>query len=278
MMLTYIAVFLIILVTLILAFGLPAVLKKADDGAGVFEGALNNRFVFFDLKKYFIIYFVLLIVILLVLLAIGFKPLVTIVVMVVLILGPIVAYKIFLKRRMTSFEKQLPDGLQMIAGALRAGSSLSAALLQLSTEFPAPLSQEISLVVREQKLGLNIDLCLQNLAERMPLNSVILTVSTIRIANETGGELAESLARTANTLRLIEQAEGKIAALTSQGKMQAWVVGLMPVSLIVVLDKMEPEAMGQLWTTKEGWLALAMIVTLEFLGIYVIRKIVNIDV
>lgn len=277
-MLTYIAVFVIILVTLILAFGLPTVLKKADDGAGAFEGALNDRFVFFDLKKYFIIYLVLLILILCILLAIGFKPLVTIVVMGILILGPLVAYKTFLKRRITSFEKQLPDGLQMIAGALRAGSSLSAALLQLSTEFPPPLSQEISLVVREQKLGLNIDLCLQNLAERMPLNSVILTVSTIRIANETGGELAESLARTANTLRLIEQAEGKIAALTSQGKMQAWVVGLMPVSLIVVLDKMEPEAMGQLWTTKEGWLALAMIVVLEFLGIYVIRKIVNIDV
>jgi len=278
MMLTYIAVFVIILVTLILAFGLPTVLKKADDGAGAFEGALNDRFVFFDLKKYFIIYLVLLILILCILLVIGFKPLVTIVVMGILILGPLVAYKTFLKRRITSFEKQLPDGLQMIAGALRAGSSLSAALLQLSTEFPPPLSQEISLVVREQKLGLNIDLCLQNLAERMPLNSVILTVSTIRIANETGGELAESLARTANTLRLIEQAEGKIAALTSQGKMQAWVVGLMPVSLIVVLDKMEPEAMGQLWTTKEGWLALAMIVVLEFLGIYVIRKIVNIDV
>jgi len=277
-MLTYIAVFVIILVTLILAFGLPTVLKKADDGAGAFEGALNDRFVFFDLKKYFIIYLVLLILILCILLVIGFKPLVTIVVMGILILGPLVAYKTFLKRRITSFEKQLPDGLQMIAGALRAGSSLSAALLQLSTEFPPPLSQEISLVVREQKLGLNIDLCLQNLAERMPLNSVILTVSTIRIANETGGELAESLARTANTLRLIEQAEGKIAALTSQGKMQAWVVGLMPVSLIVVLDKMEPEAMGQLWTTKEGWLALAMIVVLEFLGIYVIRKIVNIDV
>ena len=278
MMLTYIAVFVIILVTLILAFGLPTVLKKADDGAGAFEGALNDRFIFFDLKKYFIIYLVLLILILCILLVIGFKPLVTIVVMGVLILGPLVAYKTFLKRRITSFEKQLPDGLQMIAGALRAGSSLSAALLQLSTEFPPPLSQEISLVVREQKLGLNMDLCLQNLAERMPLNSVILTVSTIRIANETGGELAESLARTANTLRLIEQAEGKIAALTSQGKMQAWVVGLMPVSLIVVLEKMEPEAMGQLWTTKEGWLALAMIVVLEFLGIYVIRKIVNIDV
>jgi len=277
-MLTYIAVFVIILVTLILAFGLPTVLKKADDGAGAFEGALNDRFIFFDLKKYFIIYLVLLILILCILLVIGFKPLVTIVVMGVLILGPLVAYKTFLKRRITSFEKQLPDGLQMIAGALRAGSSLSAALLQLSTEFPPPLSQEISLVVREQKLGLNMDLCLQNLAERMPLNSVILTVSTIRIANETGGELAESLARTANTLRLIEQAEGKIAALTSQGKMQAWVVGLMPVSLIVVLEKMEPEAMGQLWTTKEGWLALAMIVVLEFLGIYVIRKIVNIDV
>lgn len=182
------------------------------------------------------------------------------------------------KKRIQQFEKQFPDGLNLLAGALRAGNSFSAALAQLAQEFPAPLSQEFSLVVREQKMGLSTDVALQNFAVRMPLNSVILTVSTIRIANETGGELAGALSKVAQTLRSIEQAEGKIQALTAQGKMQAWVVGLMPVFLIFILDKMEPEAMGQLWTTTAGWIALAGIVTFEFFGIMVIRKIVNIDV
>jgi tight adherence protein B len=182
------------------------------------------------------------------------------------------------KKRIDQFEKQFPDGLNLLAGALRAGNSFSAALAQLAQEFPAPLSEEFSLMVREQKMGLSTDVALQNFALRMPLNSVILTVSTIRIANETGGELAGALSKVAQTLRSIEQAEGKIKALTAQGKMQAWVVGLMPVFLIFILDKMEPEAMGQLWTTTAGWIALAGIIIFEFFGILVIRKIVNIDV
>lgn len=182
------------------------------------------------------------------------------------------------KKRIAQFEKQFPDGLNLLAGALRAGNSFSAALAQLAQEFPAPLSEEFSLMVREQKMGLSTDAALQNFSLRMPLNSVILTVSTIRVANETGGELAGALSKVAQTLRSIEQAEGKIKALTAQGKMQAWVVGLMPVFLIFILDKMEPEAMGQLWTTTAGWIALAGIVIFEFLGIVVIRKIVNIDV
>lgn len=95
---------------------------------------------------------------------------------------------------------------------------------------------------------------------------------------QTGGELSDALNNIAKTLRNIEQAEGKIKALTAQGKMQAWVVGLMPVVLMLVLHKMEPEAMSELWSTQVGYMALGAIAILEFLGIIFIKKIVNIDV
>ena len=100
----------------------------------------------------------------------------------------------------------------------------------------------------------------------------------MRIAIETGGGLAETLERTGHTIRNRLQIEGKIVALTAQGKLQAWVVGLLPVLLMLVLDWMEPAAMAMLWHTRIGWATLCIIGLLEITGIYVIRKIIAIDV
>lgn len=191
---------------------------------------------------------------------------------------PQLVYLRIRRKRRERFEAQLPDAIMALAGALKAGSSLNSGLMQLAQEAHPPLSQEIELIVREQRLGVSLDTALGNLAMRMPLPAVVLLVSTIRIAAETGGELAEALSRTAMTLRSIAQAEGKISALTAQGRMQAWVVGLLPVLLMYVLAKMEPEAMAKLWTTPLGWGALGVMTFLEGMGIWLIRRIVAIDV
>jgi tight adherence protein B len=103
-------------------------------------------------------------------------------------------------------------------------------------------------------------------------------VSAMRIASETGGGLAETLERTSFTIRSRLQMEGKIGALTAQGKLQAWVVGLLPMVLMAILNKMEPEAMSMLWHTRVGWATLAVIAIFECMGVYVIRKIIAIDV
>ena len=98
---------------------------------------------------------------------------------------------------------------------------------------------------------------LSHLLHRIPTQSTTLVVSAMRIASETGGGLAETLERTAHTIRHRLQMEGKIRALTAQGKLQAWVVSLLPVLLMLVLDRMEPEAMHYLWHTRLGWVTLA---------------------
>jgi tight adherence protein B len=191
---------------------------------------------------------------------------------------PRVLYGWLRRRRLRKFEEQLPDALMMLSGALRAGLSLNSAMSQLVVEAQAPLAQEFTLMLREQRLGVTIEQSLNGLVRRVPTQTTVLTVSAMRIASETGGGLAEMLERTANTVRSRLQIEGKIAALTAQGKMQAWVVGLLPVALMLILDKMEPAAMSVLWHSPMGWGALAVIGLLECLGIYVIRKIVAIDV
>lgn len=191
---------------------------------------------------------------------------------------PRLLYAWMRKRRLLKFEEQLPDALMMLAGGMRAGAGLSSALNQLVAEARAPLVQEFSLMLREQRLGVSLEQSLNNLGRRMPTQTTTLVVSAMRIAVETGGGLAETLERTSHTIRSRLQMEGKIRALTAQGKMQAWVVGLLPLFLMFILNKMEPEAMSELWHTPLGWGVLAVIAFLEFMGVYVVRKIVTIDV
>jgi tight adherence protein B len=195
-----------------------------------------------------------------------------------LALLPRLLYAAMRRRRMQKFEQQLPDALMMLAGGLRAGLGLSAAMQQLVAEAHAPLAQEFMLMLREQRLGVTLEQSLNNLARRMPTQTTVLVVSAMRIASDTGGGLAETLERTANTIRSRLQMEGKIAALTAQGKLQAWVVSLLPVLLMLVLDRMEPESMAYLWHTRIGWATLAAIIVLEALGVYVISRIIAIDV
>jgi tight adherence protein B len=193
-------------------------------------------------------------------------------------LGPRVVLRWMRRRRVEKLEQQLPDALQMLSGGLKAGVSLSQAIQQLVLEASAPISQEFDLVLREQRLGVSMDEALENLHARVPLQSMTLTVSAMRIAGETGGQLAETLERAAQTLRQKLAMEGKIRALTSQGKLQAWVVGALPLFLMLVLNRMEPTAMGMMFHTRMGWATLAVIGLFEFFGIIVIRKIVDIDV
>ncbi len=182
------------------------------------------------------------------------------------------------RRRLDSIEQQLPDALLIVAGGLRAGTSLSSALQQFVKESRPPITQEFSLVLREQRLGVSLDQALSSLDSRVPLQGMTLAVSAMRIASETGGGLAEALERTSETLRAKLAMEGKIRALTSQGKLQAIVVGLLPVVLILALLRMEPVDMGKLFTTQIGWAVLVIVAILEILGVLLIRKIVAIDV
>ncbi|WP_323141951.1 type II secretion system F family protein [Massilia phyllosphaerae] len=192
--------------------------------------------------------------------------------------SPRVLYAQLRARRLRQFEEQLPDALMMLAGGMRAGAGFGSALAQLVQEAPAPLGQEFSLMLREQRIGVTLEQSLNNLAHRIPTQTTVLVVSAMRIAAETGGGLAETLERTAGTIRSRLQMEGKIRALTAQGKLQAWVVGLLPVGLALVLGKMEPAAMDMLWHTRVGWAVLAVLAVLEAMGVYVIRKIIAIDV
>ncbi len=191
---------------------------------------------------------------------------------------PFYIYRQIRKRRLKAFEKQLPDALTMIAGGLKAGASINMALESLVKEQPAPLSQEFQLFLREQRIGVDFGRSLQNMEQRLPIPDFQMFASALRIAREIGGNLAEILERLSDTLRRKATMEGKIDALTSQGRMQGYVMTGLPVLLGGLLYLLEPEAMSKLFTTKEGWITLAVVITMEVVGYIFISKITAIDV
>jgi len=182
------------------------------------------------------------------------------------------------RNRRRRFDEQLPDLLLSLAGALRAGSGLQAALRHIVAQSPAPLSQEFGLMLREQRMGLGFEQALAQLYRRMPSEGVGLVAASLNVAAHSGGNLAETLERIAATLRARQHLLGRVRALTSQGRLQAWVMACLPILLAGVLDRLDPEAMALLWRHPAGWAVLAVIAVLETAGILFIRRIVDIQV
>jgi len=191
---------------------------------------------------------------------------------------PRLTWAVMRRRRRMRLTVQLPDGMNMMAGALRAGASMQMALNLVVAEAPAPMSQEFSLLLREQRLGLALEDSLRGMQQRLEMEEIDLFVSALTIAKEVGGNLSEILERLAATLRQKATMEGKIRALTSQGKLQGIIVGLLPVFLAGALYVMDPDAMLPLFTTIYGWGVLAVVFVMLLLGAFFIKKIVTIDV
>lgn len=197
---------------------------------------------------------------------------------IVMAILPWMAYRMLQQRRLKKFEEQLPDAFMMISSSLQAGTSLNMALEGLVKEQPAPLSQEFELLIRQQRIGVDLETGLNNMEKRMPSPDFIIATSAIKIAREVGGNLIEVMETLAQTLRRKSAMEGKIESLTAQGKLQGKVMTGLPILLGLILMQMEPEAMGKLFTTPAGWATLSVIIVMEFLGYLVIRKITTIDV
>ncbi|WP_028228435.1 type II secretion system F family protein [Paraburkholderia ferrariae] len=194
------------------------------------------------------------------------------------LVAPRVIVRRIQSRRLHQIEKQLPDALLMVSSALRAGASFPVALESAAQESRPPISQELALLIREIRLGVDMGDALTHMEKRIPMQDFLMATAAISISREVGGNLAETLETVARTLRDKQQMEGKIRSLTAQGKAQGWVMTLLPVFLMVVLSHMEPTAMAPLFNKPIGWATLAVIAVMEFLGYKAINKITNIDV
>ena len=181
-------------------------------------------------------------------------------------------------RRFKQLEKQLPDALLMITGAMSAGASVNIAIESMIKEQRPPIAQEFELMMRELRIGVDFDTALKNMEKRNPIADFALVISALRISREVGGNLAEILNSLADTLREKQTMEGKIASLTAQGKIQGVVMTALPLLVMFGLTQIEPVAMAPLFTTWPGWLTLTVIGVMEVMGYFFIQRITAIDV
>ncbi len=193
------------------------------------------------------------------------------------LLAPRLVLRRLKARRVRRFDEQLPELVQALVGALRAGSGLQPALRHIVSRSPPPLSQEFGLLLREQRMGVGFQEALVQLRARMPTEACGLVVSALGVAAQSGGGLSDTLEGIAQTLRARHHWQGRVRALTAQGRLQSWIMAGLPLAMIVALHRLEPEAMALLWTTVPGWIVLAVILVLEAVGVMLIQRIMAID-
>ncbi len=242
------------------------------------ESNLRKLFLFADTRKLLLLYVAAFLLIPLALAVMGGGAIVVVISVVVLIVAPRVAFAQLAARRRTRINARLPDALAQIAGAMKAGSTFSMSIQSFVEEDRGPLGQELSLLLREQRVGARLEDALDNLAERVQSEEMDLVVSAALIANDVGGNLAEILQGLSQTIRRKLEMEGKISALTAQGRLQGRVVSALPFAILMPLVYFEPEATLPIFNSILGWVFLGVIIVMVSIGAVMIRKIVSIDI
>ncbi|MGQ0508510.1 MAG: type II secretion system F family protein [Myxococcaceae bacterium] len=191
---------------------------------------------------------------------------------------PNVSLRLYKRRRIRKFNQQLVDALQTMANAFKAGLTFPQAVENVAPDSQPPLSQELGLFLREVKLGKSVEDALNDLSARVGSTDLELMVTSTNIARQLSGNLAEIFETISATIRERFRIEGKIDALTSQGRMQGWIVASLPVALGLTLDRLRPDLMQPMFEHAFGYVLVGLIAGMELLGILLIRRIVNIHV
>lgn len=182
------------------------------------------------------------------------------------------------KQRLKALEGQLGEAFSLISNALKSGYSFLQALEAAARELPAPISEELFTTLREINVGATVEDALESLNNRVKSYDLDLVLSGVLIQRKVGGNLAEILDNTSETMRDRVRIKGEIVTLTSQARLSGYLVGALPIVVGTVMWFMNPEYMGQLVNEPMGRVALAIAGTMEILGFLIIQKLLQIEV
>jgi tight adherence protein B len=181
-------------------------------------------------------------------------------------------------RRLRRIEYQLPDAADFIARALRAGHSFTNVLQIVGNELPEPLSSEFRTAREEINYGVPMGEALHNMAERIPLTDLRYLIIAVLIQRESGGNLAEILGNISTIIRNRLKLVAQVRVLSAEGRMSAWILGLLPFAVTLVLTMVNPEYVRMLWTDPSGvrllWYAAGMIL----FGVVWLRRLIRIHI
>jgi tight adherence protein B len=193
-----------------------------------------------------------------------------------------IAPTMFLKhrcsRRLVAFNNGLPDAIDLMARALRAGHSLSSAIEVLSNQSGAGVATEFEVVFRQQNFGLPLRDALLQMADRVPSKDLRFMVTAMLVQKETGGNLTEILDRTSHVIRERVRIGGEVRVRTAQGRLTGLILSLLPVLMLLLTNVINPEYARILLHDPVGHKLLYVGAGLILAGTFFIHRIVNIQV
>lgn len=181
-------------------------------------------------------------------------------------------------KRLQRLEHQLPEALDLMVRALRAGHAFSSALQMVAEEMHEPIASEFRMVHDEVNFGLNLSQALENLVERVPLTDLRYFVVAVMIQREAGGNLTELLGNLSRLIRSRLKLLSRVRVLSSEGRMSGWILVILPFALGAMFNYFNPEFMRPLWTDPLGITFLNWMLGLMLVGVVLMRKIVHIRV
>ena len=188
-------------------------------------------------------------------------------------------FLIFLRsRRLRKFNEVLPDAMDLMARALRAGHSLSSSIEVIAVQSPEPLGGEFALCFQQQKYGVPFREAIFAVGERVPSDDLQFFITAMLVQKETGGDLTEILDRTTRLIRERIRIQGEIMTHTAQGRLTGWILSLMPVGMLVLLNLLSPGYSHPLFHTPIGQKLLIASGVAILIGGYIISRIVDIKV
>jgi tight adherence protein B len=182
------------------------------------------------------------------------------------------------QQRLQAFNSYLPDAMNTLANALRAGYSLAQAMDMVADEAPEPIAGEFRRVVTEVALGLPYALAFDNLLQRNPSPDLAMVITAIQIHQEVGGNLAEVLENISFIIRDRVRIQNQIRALTAQQRFSATVLSLLPLGMLGALYLVNKPYVELLWTTRAGVMLLGLAGVMLMVGVFLLRKISTIEV
>ncbi len=180
--------------------------------------------------------------------------------------------------RMKLLDEQVEESMIYMANSFKANPALPDAIQDVINSMGPPITQELSVLLKEYKLGTPLDVALINMQRRVPSRNLQLAVSALIIGRTVGGNIPKILEDISSTIRESYRLERVIDTQTAQGRMQAWVMGLMPAVVVGMFYLMDPELITPLFETLPGYLILAVAALLNVIGVVFILKIVRIQV
>lgn len=201
------------------------------------------------------------------------------------ILGGFLGYMIpdayvnrIIRKRSQKLNSQLPEALNIISNGLRAGLSFAQAVSIAGKDLESPIGDEFTKIIRDNTLGKSMESALEDFSERTSDEDVDMFVTAMIIQRQVGGNLSEVLDTISNTIRERVRIKGEVRTLTAQSKLSAIIISFLPVGIALVLAVMNPSYIGQLFDNLIGLIMVGAAVVMMLIGIFILSKLVKLEV